>query len=92
MKIAYRVIQVVILLMALLAAGVGVGIYLQQLKPRYFGPTMRFLVDFADIENSLEINPTGQSGYFLSSHYNDQAELFNSGQFRRPLINQTSFF
>jgi len=53
-----------------------------------FGPSMRILIDFADIENSLSINPTGQSGYFMSEHYDDQAEMYNKGIFRKQMMNR----
>ena len=56
--------------------------------PVYYGPTMRVVIDFADIDNSQSVNPTGQSGFFLSDHYDDQAHLFNSGKFRKQMINR----
>jgi penicillin G amidase len=52
------------------------------------GPAMRRIIDFGDVENSVSVNPTGQSGYFLSPHYKDQAELFNSGSFRKQMMNK----
>ncbi len=39
---------------------------------RRLGPSMRMVVDLADLENSLLNVATGQSGQILSSHYNDQ--------------------
>ena len=56
--------------------------------PVLFGPAMRIIIDFADIENSLSVNPTGQSGFFLSDHYDDQVDLFNSGKFRKQMMNR----
>jgi penicillin amidase len=56
--------------------------------PVYLGPAMRIIVDLGDIENSLSVNPTGQSGHFLSAHYADQAALFNSGEFRKQMMNR----
>ena len=56
--------------------------------PVRFGPAMRIIIDFADIENSVSVNPTGQSGFFLSDHYDDQADLFNSGKFRKQMMNR----
>ncbi len=56
--------------------------------PVVLGPTMRIIIDFADIENSLSVNPTGQSGYFISDHYDDQAALFNTGKFRQQMMNR----
>ena len=52
------------------------------------GPSTRRIVDFSDVENSWSILPTGQSGNPLSKHYNDQADLYNSGKFRRMLLNK----
>jgi penicillin amidase len=50
------------------------------------GPAMRILVDFADVENSISINPTGQSGYFGDSHYSDQSQMFIDGTFRKQMM------
>lgn len=52
------------------------------------GPSTRRIVDFSDVENSWSILPTGQSGNPLSSHYNDQAELYNAGRFRKMKMNK----
>ncbi len=56
--------------------------------PVSFGPAMRIILDFAKPENSLSVNPTGQSGNLFSPHYRDQAALFNSGKFRRQLMDR----
>lgn len=53
------------------------------------GPSTRRIVDFADIENnSWSISPTGQSGNPMSPFYNDQAEMFIQGQFRKQKMNK----
>jgi penicillin amidase len=52
------------------------------------GPSTRRIIDFSDIENSWSILPTGQSGNPFSAHYKDQAELYNSGKFRRMKLNE----
>ncbi|PIB24765.1 penicillin acylase [Amylibacter kogurei] len=41
----------------------------------------RALVDFADPESSLYIISTGQSGHFLSRHYDDLAQLWRRGEY-----------
>ena len=53
-----------------------------------YGPAMRIVIDFADIENSISVLPTGQSGHFLSPFYNDQAALYNAGLFRKQMMNR----
>ncbi|MBP2283268.1 penicillin amidase [Flavobacterium sp. CG_23.5] len=52
------------------------------------GPSTRRIVDFSDVENSWSILPTGQSGNPLSSHYSDQADLYNAGKFRKMKMNK----
>ena len=52
------------------------------------GPSTRRVIDFSDIENSISILPTGQSGNPFSQHYNDQAEMYNSGKFRKMKLNK----
>ncbi len=52
------------------------------------GPSTRRVIDFSDIENCVSILPTGQSGVQSSSHYDDQAELYNKGKFRKMKINK----
>ncbi len=52
------------------------------------GPAMRILIDLADIENSLSVLPTGQSGHPMSPHYKDQAVLYNQGGFRPQMMDR----
>lgn len=52
------------------------------------GPSTRRVIDFSDIENSMSILPTGQSGNPFSKHYKDQAEMFVKGQFRKMMMNE----
>jgi penicillin amidase len=52
------------------------------------GPSTRRVIDFSDIENSMSILPTGQSGNPMSFHYNDQARMYNNGQFRKMKLNK----
>lgn len=49
----------------------------------FSGPSMRVGLDFADVENSESILPTGQSGNVFSRFYDDQAMLYHRGQFRK---------
>ena len=52
------------------------------------GPSTRRIVDFSDIENSISILPTGQSGNPLSRYYKDQAQMFVNGEFRKMMMNK----
>lgn len=50
-------------------------------------PAVRIVLDFADVEASESINPTGQSGNPMSRHYDDQARMFLDGIYRPQLMN-----
>lgn len=52
------------------------------------GPSTRRIIDFSDIENSLGIIPTGQSGNPFSKYYKDQAQLFVDGKFVPMMLNK----
>lgn len=52
------------------------------------GPSTRRVIDFSDIENSMSILPTGQSGNIFSDHYKDQAQKYVNGEFVKMMMNQ----
>ncbi|MDJ0645095.1 MAG: penicillin acylase family protein [Flavobacteriaceae bacterium] len=52
------------------------------------GPSTRRVIDFSNIEGSMSISPTGQSGNPLSDHYKDQAQKFVDGEFVPMLLNK----
>ncbi len=54
----------------------------------YFGPAMRIIIDFADVENAISILPTGNSGNIMSDHYKDQSEMYVRGEFRKMMMNE----
>lgn len=54
----------------------------------YIGPSTRRIFDFADPDHSLGINPSGQSGYFFDSHYDDQAQMYLTGKYRIQLMDR----
>ena len=58
------------------------------LYPVEGGPSTRRIIDFSDVENSISILPTGESGNFLSKHYKDQSLLYNQGKFRKMKMNK----
>jgi penicillin amidase len=53
------------------------------------GPAMRIILDFADVEASVSVLPTGQSGNRFSKHYSDQADLYAKGRYRPQLMNES---
>ena len=52
------------------------------------GPSTRRIIDFSDIENSIAIIPTGQSGNVFSKYYKDQAEKYLDGKFVKMMLNK----
>jgi penicillin amidase len=50
------------------------------------GPALRRVIDFSDPATGYSVNPTGQSGYFMSKHYDDQAKMFAEGGKRHELM------
>lgn len=52
------------------------------------GPSTRRIIDFSDVENSISILPTGQSGNPFSKYYKDQAEMYVNGEFRKMMMNE----
>lgn len=52
------------------------------------GPAVRWILDFSDIENSIGILPTGQSGNLMSKHYDDQSQMFVDGTYRKQMMNK----
>lgn len=55
----------------------------------FSGPSMRIGIDFVDLANSESILPTGQSGNAFSPFYDNQAELYHVGQFRKQRMNRS---
>lgn len=53
------------------------------------GPAMRIILDFEDIEKSVSVLPTGNSGNRFSKHYADQKDLFAKGKYRPQLMNES---
>ncbi len=51
------------------------------------GPSTKRVVDFADVENSLSILPTGQSGNVFSKSYKDQTKKYLDGKFVQMHLN-----
>lgn len=61
----------------------GDGLY-----PVLYGPAARILIDFSDPKNALSILPTGQSGRLMSPHYDDQAQMFVEGKYRKQMMDE----
>jgi penicillin amidase len=45
------------------------------------GVSMRLIVDFADMDRSLHVLPTGESGQLKSPNYQDQIPLYLGGRY-----------
>jgi penicillin amidase len=45
------------------------------------GPSMRKIIDFADVNGALSVIPSGQSGQPLHDHYSDQTPLWKNGEY-----------
>jgi penicillin amidase len=54
----------------------------------YHGPSMRQITDFADLNGSLAVLPTGQSGLRASPHYDDLAPLWLGGGYHPSLMDE----
>ncbi|AZJ34892.1 penicillin acylase family protein [Tenacibaculum singaporense] len=52
------------------------------------GPSTRRVIDFSDVENSIAILPTGQSGNVFSPYYKDQAQKYVDGEFVKMILNE----
>ncbi len=52
------------------------------------GPSTRRIIDFSDVENSIAILPTGQSGNVFSKHYKNQAQKYLEGGFYKMMLNK----
>lgn len=61
----------------------GSGIY-----DVHSGAALRILLDFADVDHSVSINPTGQSGNIMSPHYDDQAQMYVDTKYRMQMMNR----
>ncbi|CAN5458167.1 penicillin acylase family protein [soil metagenome] len=48
----------------------------------YLGPSMRMIVDLADMKNYFTIIPTGQSGQPLHNNYRDQVRMWLNGDYK----------
>lgn len=49
-------------------------------------PATRRLIDLQNVESSLGISPTGNSGNFMSKHFSDQTKLYHAGRYRPQLM------
>ncbi len=52
----------------------------------YLGPSMRMIIDMANVRSYISIIPTGQSGQPLHRNYNDQARLWLNGDYKKVSV------
>jgi penicillin amidase len=67
----------------------GTGNTVKQTTPSH-GVSMRLVVDFADIDNSVQNITLGQSGQVFSPHYQDQYEAWYNGRSFPMLFSNTA--
>jgi len=53
-----------------------------------YGVSYRQIIDLADMKNSVFVLPSGQSGHFLSRHYDDQIKLWLEGKYYPMLFHR----
>lgn len=53
-------------------------------------PSMRMIVDFSNLNNSVTVHTTGQSGHAYNKHYDDMAKLWSTIQYYPMWWNQDS--
>ena len=56
----------------------------------HHGASLRYIIDFSNMKNSLRVIPTGISGNFMSPHYDDQVELWRTGRYRPFVLDRES--
>ncbi|MFN0032341.1 MAG: penicillin acylase family protein [Flavobacteriales bacterium] len=54
-----------------------------------YGSQMRIIVDFAHVDSTLNVTPTGQSGHVMSDYYSNQAELYRNRKFRTAWMSKS---
>lgn len=59
----------------------AVGYYADEGYDVTWVPSMRMIVDLGDLDNSVAVHTTGQSGHAYSSHYQDMIELWANGEY-----------
>ncbi|MEO6693003.1 MAG: penicillin acylase family protein, partial [Saprospiraceae bacterium] len=52
------------------------------------GPSMRFLIDMADVSRALTVNTTGQSGQPLHPNYKDQSRMWQFGDYKQGVFEE----
>ncbi len=60
-------------------SGAGTTVQQVRLSPRV-GPSMRMIVDFSDLDRSIQNLTLGESGQVLSRHYKDQWSAYMAGR------------
>jgi penicillin G amidase len=54
--------------------------------PVFAGSSVRTIIDMSKVNNAMSINPTGQSGHFMSKHYQDQNQMYVNVEYRTQLM------
>lgn len=56
----------------------------------FHGASLRYIIDFSNMKNSLRVIPAGISGNFMSPHYDDQVDLWRHGKYRPFVLDRKS--
>lgn len=51
-------------------------------------PSMRMILDLADLDGGLAVMPTGQSGNPFNKHYDDMIDLWLNGEYHPMLFSR----
>lgn len=54
------------------------------------GTSQRFIADLANLNQSMAVNSTGQSGHLLHAHRDDQIALWRNGDYHPVLFDRRS--
>jgi len=63
-----------------------IRVFFQTETKQYWGVSYRQIIDLSDFKNSVCVLSSGESGHFLSRHYDDQIPLWLEGQYHPMLF------
>jgi hypothetical protein len=70
--------------------GVGLGVVRQDGYETNWLPSFRMIVDLGDLNNSITVHTTGQSGHAYNEHYDDMAPMWANVEYYSMLWSEQS--